>query len=41
MGLYSKQGTKKWWMCFTLNGVQYDKSTAERVNENETLPCNI
>ena len=27
MGLYRKQGTKKWWMCFTLNGVQYDKST--------------
>ena len=27
MGLYRKKGTNKWWMCFTANGVQYDKST--------------
>ncbi|OPY06250.1 MAG: Tyrosine recombinase XerC [Syntrophorhabdus sp. PtaB.Bin184] len=27
MGLYRKKGSNKWWMCFTANGVRYDKST--------------
>jgi len=27
MGLYRKKGTNNWWMCFTANGVRYDKST--------------
>jgi len=27
MGLYRKKDTRNWWMNFTINGVQYNKST--------------
>ena len=29
-GLYRKQGTKNWWMFFTYNKVNYDKSTGTK-----------
>jgi hypothetical protein len=27
MGLYRKKGTSNWWMNFTIDGIQYNKST--------------